>query len=118
MTASNYTPEEDARILAYRRDGVPWVIAAQEMGRTSQALQGRYRQMRVRAALGHPRAPLRDADTEQFPERCQRHADARLIAASPDLLAALQAVAALPGFEPEEPYGMVVLAAIAKATGQ
>ncbi len=46
------------------------------------------------------------------------NANARLIAASPDLLAALQAVAALPGFEPEEPYGMVVLAAIAKATGQ
>ncbi|MFN8996017.1 MAG: hypothetical protein ACK5X3_20450 [Pseudomonadota bacterium] len=81
MTASTYTLEEDARILAYRRDGVPWAVAAQEMGRTSQALQGRYKQMRARAALGHPRAPLRDADTEQFPERCQRHADALLAAA-------------------------------------
>jgi hypothetical protein len=45
----------------------------------------------------------------------EHHANARLIAAAPELLAALQAVAALPGFEPEEPYGIAVIAAIAKA---
>jgi len=45
-------------------------------------------------------------------------ANARLIAAAPELLEALQAVVALPGFEPAEPYGKIVRAAIAKATGQ
>ncbi len=41
--------------------------------------------------------------------------DARLIAAAPNMLKALEAVAALPGFEPDEPYGKLVLAAIAQA---
>ncbi len=45
-------------------------------------------------------------------------ANAHLIAAAPELLAALQLVAALPGFEPEEPYGVATLAAIAKARGE
>ena len=81
MTHGNYTPEEDARIMASRLANIPWALVAEEMGRTVLALQGRYKQMRARAALGQPRAPLRDADAEQFPERCQRHADALLAAA-------------------------------------
>ncbi len=44
-------------------------------------------------------------------------ANARLIAEAPNMLTALQGVAALPGFKPDEPYGRAVLAAIAKATG-
>lgn len=48
----------------------------------------------------------------------ESEANARLIAAAPDLLAALEAVTLLPGFEPEEPYGQAVRAAIAKARGQ
>ncbi len=43
--------------------------------------------------------------------------DARLIAAAPELLAALGAVRALPGFEQDEHYGKLVLAAIAAAEG-
>lgn len=45
-------------------------------------------------------------------------ANARLIAAAPELLAALHAVVCQPGFEPDEPYGVQVLAAIAKAEGR
>ncbi len=45
-------------------------------------------------------------------------ANARLIAAAPDLLAALEQVASLPGFEPNEPYAQSVLAAIRKAKGE
>ena len=45
-------------------------------------------------------------------------ANAHLIAAAPELLDALQLVASLPGFEPEEPYGVATLAAIAKARGE
>jgi hypothetical protein len=47
----------------------------------------------------------------------EHHANARLIEAAPELLDALEVVAALPGFEPDEPYGKLVLAAIAKARG-
>lgn len=43
--------------------------------------------------------------------------DGVLLAAAPNLLRALQMVAALPAFEPDEPYGQAVLAAIAEATG-
>jgi hypothetical protein len=42
--------------------------------------------------------------------------DAQLIAAAPELLKALELIASLPGFEPDEPYGVQALAAIAKAT--
>lgn len=51
-------------------------------------------------------------------DRAAEHATAKLIAAAPDLLAALHAVVCQPGFEPDEPYGVQVLAAIAKAEGR
>ena len=41
----------------------------------------------------------------------------RLIAAAPDLLEALHTIMRQPGFEPDEPYGVQALAAIAKAEG-
>lgn len=82
MTISNYTPEEDARIMSSRLAGIPWAQVALDMGRTSEALQGRYKQIRARAALGRPNAPLRDPDTDQFPERTRRHLEA-LLTASP-----------------------------------
>jgi hypothetical protein len=44
-------------------------------------------------------------------------ANARLIAAAPELLEALKLVTTMPGFEPDEEYGAKVLAAIAKAEG-
>jgi hypothetical protein len=44
-------------------------------------------------------------------------ADTRLMVAAPDMLEALHAVAAQPGFEPDEPYGKQVLAAIRTAEG-
>lgn len=82
MTHGNYTPEEDARIMASRLANIPWALVAEEMGRTVLALQGRYKQIRSRKALGRPNAPLRDPDTDQFPERCRRHLEA-LLTASP-----------------------------------
>jgi len=48
----------------------------------------------------------------------QAEADARLIAAAPRLLAALEMVKELPGFEPGEPYGVATIAAIVEAKGQ
>lgn len=48
----------------------------------------------------------------------EHQANIRLIAAAPDLLDALKLVSTLQGFEPKEPYGIVVLAAIAKAEGR
>lgn len=48
----------------------------------------------------------------------EQHANARLIASAPELLEALVAVSELPGFEPSEPYGQLVVSAIAKATGE
>ena len=44
--------------------------------------------------------------------------DRALVAAAPDLLAALKAIAESPGFEPDEPYGVAALAVIAKAEGR
>ena len=44
-------------------------------------------------------------------------ANARLLAAAPDLLEALHTIIRQPGFEPDEPYGVQALAAIAKAEG-
>ena len=44
-----------------------------------------------------------------------RYYDACLVAAAPDLLAALEIVANLTGFGPDDPYGIIVRAAIAKA---
>lgn len=82
MTVSNYTEQEDAQILASRLVGIPWAQVALDMGRTSEALQGRYKQIRARAALGRPHAPIRDPDTDQFPERTRRHLEA-LLTASP-----------------------------------
>lgn len=82
MTVRTYSLEEDAKILASRVSSTPWAALAEEMGRTVGALQGRYKQLRTRAALGRPNTPLRDPDTDQFPERCRRHAEA-LLAASP-----------------------------------
>ena len=83
MTASTYTPEEDARILASRVANLPWAQVSEEMGRSVGALQGRYKQLRSRAALGRPPAnPLRDPDTLSFPQRCADHA-AAILAASP-----------------------------------
>lgn len=62
-----------------------------------------------------PHARLRSKVT--FASRWREmKANAGIMAAAPDLLAALQAVVELPGFEPDEPYGVAVLAAIAKAT--
>jgi hypothetical protein len=43
-------------------------------------------------------------------------ATVRLFCAAPAMLAALQGVAAVPGFEPSEPYGQQVNAAITAAT--
>jgi hypothetical protein len=48
----------------------------------------------------------------------QAQANARLIAAAPEMLAALEMVASLPGFERDEQYGMVVRAAIHAAKGE
>ncbi len=44
--------------------------------------------------------------------------DARLFAAAPDLLAALEMVADLPGFAARDYYGVKVLEAIARARGE
>lgn len=57
-------------------------------------------------------------NSQQDSLQIDSRADARLIAAAPELLAALHAVVNLPGFEPDEPYGVQVLAAIAKAEEQ
>ncbi len=65
---------------------------------------------------GTRRIQVATARQPLFTAECQE-ANARLIAEAPNMLAALQGVAALPGFEPDEPYGRAVLAAIAKATG-
>lgn len=43
---------------------------------------------------------------------------AQAIAAVPDLVEALTEIVALPGFEPDEPYGRKAVAALAKARGQ
>ncbi len=50
--------------------------------------------------------------------REQEAANARLIAAAPDLLAALEMVADLPGFAARDYYGVKVLEAIARARGE
>lgn len=83
MTASTYTPEEDEKILASRVANLPWAKVSEEMGRSIGALQGRYKQLRTRAALGQPPTnPLRDPDTLSFPQRCADHA-AAILDASP-----------------------------------
>jgi hypothetical protein len=56
-------------------------------------------------------------DTRHYSDE-NRDADVRLISAAPDLLAALKCVSNLPGFEPDEEYGEIVLAAIRKAEGK
>ena len=48
----------------------------------------------------------------------QAEANARLISAAPDLLAALEMVADLPGFAARDYYGVKVLEAIARARGE
>ena len=47
----------------------------------------------------------------------EAHANLTLAAAAPDLLAALKAMTALPGWEEGEPYAIAARAAIRKATG-
>ena len=44
--------------------------------------------------------------------------DARLIVAAPEMYEALIIVSKLKGFEPDEPYGVIVRNAIAKAEGK
>lgn len=57
------------------------------------------------------------AVVQQQTDSDETEANIDLISAAPTMLAALQAVTALPGFEANEPYGVQVLAAIANATG-
>ena len=94
MSARNWTPR-------------PWLLNITAEHGTHLDVTG------TGGRIGQAGAAGRIAKVSCIPESWgAAQANARLIAAAPELYEALAMVAALPGFESDEPYGVAVLAAL------